>query len=49
MQDQGLDWGKRVWLCADRAASMAGCHPSAAPKIKKIQKKSVVYILHISL
>ena len=26
MQEQGLDWGKCVWLCTDRVASMAGCH-----------------------
>ena len=35
MQDQGLDWGKCVWLCTDRAASMAGCHLGATAKIKK--------------
>ena len=39
MQDQGLDWGKCVWLCTDRAASMAGCHSSATAKTKKLQTK----------
>ena len=49
MQDQGLDWGKCVWLCTDRAASMAGCHLGATTKIKKVAKKSTVYTLHNSL
>ena len=38
MQDQGLDWEKCVWLCIDRAASMAGCHLGATAKIKKAAK-----------
>ena len=50
MQDQGLDWGKCVWLCTDRAASMAGCHSGATAKIKKsCKQKSVVYTLHVPL
>ena len=49
MQDQGLDWGKCVWLCTDQAASMAGCHSGAIAKIKKGAKKSAVYTLHVSL
>ena len=42
MQDQGLDWGKRVWLCTDRAASMAGCHSGAFAKIKKVANKNLL-------
>ena len=45
MQDQGLDRGKCVWLCTDRAASMAGCHSDAIAKIKKLQTK--ICCLHI--
>ena len=48
MQDQGLDWGKCVWLCTDQAASKAGCHSDAISKIKKLQKPAV-YTLHVSL
>ena len=29
MQDQGLDWGKCMWLCTDQAASMTDCHSGA--------------------
>ena len=39
MQDQGLDCKKCLWLCTDQAASMAGCHSGATPKINKNQKK----------
>ena len=48
MQDQGLDWGKCVWLClcTDRAASMAGYHLGATTKIKKLQTK--ICCLHIA-
>ena len=46
MQDQGLDWGKCVWLCTDQAASMAGCHSSATPKFLKNAKK--ICCLHIA-
>ena len=46
MQDQGLDWGKCVWLCTDLAASMAGCHSGATAKIKKLQTK--ICFLHIA-
>ena len=42
MQDQGLDWGKCVWLCTDRAASMAGCHSVASAKIKKVANKNLL-------
>ena len=33
MQDQGLEWGKCVWLCTDRAARMAGCHLGAVGSV----------------
>ena len=49
MQDQGLDCEKCLWLCSAQAASMAGCHSGATPKINKNQKKSVVYTLHMLL
>ena len=42
MQDQGLDWGKCVWLCTDQAASMAGCHSVASAKIKKVANKNLL-------
>ena len=42
MQDQGLDWGKCVWLCTDQAASMAGCHLGATAKIKKVANKNLL-------
>ena len=42
MQDQGLDWGKYVWLCTDRAASMAGCYLGATAKIKKVANKNLL-------
>ena len=41
MQDQGLDWGKCVWLCTDQAAGMAGCHSGATAKIKKVANKNL--------
>ena len=43
MQDQGLDWGKSVWLCTDRAASMAGYHLGATAKIKKVPNKNLLF------
>ena len=49
MQDQGLDWGKCVWLCTDRAASMADCHLGVNAKIKKVANKNLLsthYIYH---
>ena len=46
MQDQGLDWGKCVWLCTDQAASMAGCYLGADAKIKKVATK--ICCLHIA-
>ena len=50
MLDQGLDWGKCVWLCTDRAPSMTGCHSGANSKIKKsCKQKSAVNTLHNSL
>ena len=42
MLDQGLGWGKCVWLCTDRAASMAGCHSGAISKIKKVANKNLL-------
>ena len=42
MQDQGLDWGKCIWLCTDRAASMAGYHLDATAKIKKVANKNLL-------
>ena len=42
MQDQGLDWGKCVWLCTDRAASMAGCHSGVTAKIEKAANKNLL-------
>ena len=42
MQDQGLDWGKCVWLCSDQAASMTGCHSGATAKIKKVANKNLL-------
>ena len=42
MQDQDLDWGKCVWLCTNRAASMAGCHSGATTKIKKVANKNLL-------
>ena len=42
MQDQGLDWGKCVWLSTDQAASMAGCHSGATVKMKKIANKNLL-------
>ena len=43
MQDQGLDWGKCVWLCIDQAASMAGCHSGASAKIEKVANKNLLF------
>ena len=42
MLDQGLDWGKFVWLCTGQAASMAGCHSGATSKIKKVANKNLL-------
>ena len=42
MLDQGLEWGKCVWLCTDRAASIAGCHSGATAKIKKVANKNLL-------
>ena len=42
MQGQGLDWGKCVCLCADLAASMAGCHSGAFAKTKKVANKNLL-------
>ena len=42
MQNQDLDWGKCVWLCIDRAPSMAGCHSGATSKIKKVANKNLL-------
>ena len=42
MHDQGLDWGKYVWLCTDRAASMTGSHLGASAKIKKVVNKNLL-------
>ena len=39
MQDQGLDWGKCVWLCIDRAASMI---LMLNAKIKKVANKKLL-------
>ena len=48
MQDQDLDWENCVWLCTDRAPSMADYHSSATSKIKKsCKQKSAVYTLHV--
>ena len=43
MLDQGLYSKKCVWLCTDRAASMAGCHSGATSKIKKIANKNLLF------
>ena len=42
MLDQALDWEKCLWLCTDRAASMAGCHSGATAKIRKIANKNLL-------
>ena len=42
MLDQGVDWGKCVWLCTDRASNMAGCHSGATSKIKKVANKNLL-------
>ena len=42
MRDQGLDWGKCVWLCTDQAASMAGCLSGATSKIKNVANKNLL-------
>ena len=42
MQNQGLDWGKCLWLCTDQAASMAGCHSGATEKTKKVANKNLL-------
>ena len=44
MLDQALDWEKCVWLCTDRALSMAGCH--SRKNTKNCKQKSAVYTLH---
>ena len=44
MQDQGLDWGKCVWLCTDQAASMADCYLGATTKIKEVANKNLLSI-----
>ena len=43
MLDQGLDWGKCVRLCTDRAPSMAGCHSGVTSKIKKVANKNLLF------
>ena len=40
MLDQGLDWGKCVWQCIDRALSMASRHSGATTKVKKVTNKN---------
>ena len=47
MQDQGLYWGKCVWLCTDRGVSIAGCHLGATTKIKK-RLQTKICCLHIA-
>ena len=47
MQDQGLDWGKCVWLCTDQASRTAGCHSSTTSKIKKLQTKNLLSIYYM--
>ena len=42
MQEQGLDWGKCVWLCIDQAVNMTGCHSGATAKIKKVANKNLL-------
>ena len=42
MQDQGLDWGKCVWLCTDQAPSMIGYHSGATAKIKKVANENLL-------
>ena len=37
MQDQGLDWGKCVWLSTDQV-----CHSGANAKIKKVANKNLL-------
>ena len=46
MQDQGLDCGKHVGVCRERAASMVSCHSGATAKIKSRKQKSTVYNTH---
>ena len=50
MQDQGLDWRKCIWLCTDRAASMAGYHLGATAKIKKVTRNiCCLYIAYVAV
>ena len=42
MQDQGLDWGKCIWLCTDQGASLAGCRLGATTKIRKVVNKNLL-------
>ena len=46
MQDQGLDCGKCVGVCTERAANVVSCHSGATVKIKKLQTK--ICCLHIA-
>ena len=39
MQNQGLELGKCVWLCTDRAPTIAGCHSGAVGSVVEWLKR----------
>ena len=51
MQDQGLDWGKCVWLCIDQAACQHRWLSFACNRKNKksCKQKSAVYTLYVLL